>query len=1330
MTNAFDRVADRHTRIACVMAIVAALSAVCAYRASEEERKSSTCDHQFGEAQTYELVQRQRYLDAAIEHERWSDRYQVVTLRSDRLLRHADAIRETWRAGSNGASAGLFDVEAQIEGAVGRAIRPVRDFTDPLLPPGENLERRLRARAQQDVRGLGIANRCAVHDNFKPQAAATPADTADATFDNYLEPLHRHVVSLHRKALDDASAVVGFVIVLVLFSLSEVFEKRTRRMFEVTAMVAIPIAGLYAVTRSDEGLPRYLLTPGLMLAGVFVLAWAVAEFYALRFSEPQNAGHAEPRPGRETSEPTFQPVDLHPEPAIALPVGGVAVSPLGGMPRDATVDDTRGGATSDASLRNLVRAMKRDIAVVLLCLGLVLVAAVYDFFAHETRTRWIFGAALLSLIVFTVAAWRIVNAMWRVRDVCSPTTWTAVAKGPFAYVAFALVAAGVFDLGVPWVALIVERRSYEWFDLTALAGLALLALWVRILDEIERSLRIPPPELGAAAEQPLPFTDLVPPSPAQPTAPHAEEALHEPPEPPTEVAEPSTARLPRLPKVNNWFGGFVVSLIAATVFCSAFLTYLYTKEGGQANEFAAKASGEQLELMRSSSRQGVVAYRTIESLVALREIRLRTVAAKELRASAAANGQREAFAIWDHEARRSQLASEAVANRIAPDPRDAQWKATVSRIFSGENGPEDDPSFPAKLFIGSTIWMAAERLAMWDAYDDANTASEGRADVLLAAATFFAIALYLLGQSLGMGRDNYAGYVLTGTAGLLLLFGIGLAVYGLEQEIPPVERMVTLPEACRTGDEAADLTIADAAATCFARAELLTALARNPGDYDNAQKAYTAATGDELRPGFTLAHYRSIGAMSQFPTLRRTERITVLDRDAVKAIVPREKRVVENLQDRDRAVPVLLRENFGFHEYLRAVDTEDATLLNDAVADLRIAAKNDPQARFHLAVALLAAHRKDEAETYRLAVAAPSQNDDSRIAAINDLELLREICPPGWHQDDPSPTPTSRPGKTVRTLRKRPMCQSDLNMVVNNREAAILRTLWHTKRSFSMRFAHAGLEATAMPGGIAWTLQVSPPAPAGLPLVMVVSRKDETERKNWYVVASLSGPVRSASELTRGEGATLIGFRNVLQRNAACLPSGALYRIELRLGRRVLAGTTSRVPRTLPSFGSVVLHEQGVAMCLPDGDDGWTRFGVHPGHLEASYRTADRVAGAELFAFFAPRDASDQARRAFRRRAVDDALQRLLGRGIAGRGMPVADETCLHGPGMGQSTRVAYTFPRLDVIAQTWSSKDGLVHVALVWRAKKSGLWARAVACRVLASLTSLDDAAPTASGG
>lgn len=1307
VSNRFAERRTRRTLIAMAMAVAAALSAVSAFRASDEERKSTTCDHQFSEAQTYELVQRQHYLDAEVEHERWSDRYQLAMSRSDTLLRHADSIRETTRGGSN-ASAGLFDVEAQIENAVARTIRPVRDFTDPHLPEGANLERRLRTRAEDDVKDLGIANRCAVHDDASALPPRVPSDTSDPTLDNYLEPLHRQVAFIHRKALEDALAVVGFVIVLVLFTLSEVCANGARLTLEIAATLGLPASWLFAVTRSDEGMKRYLLAPTITLIGLFLLGWFIRELMALRTSAPGTRPE-QPPPANDAVEGTFQPVDLDDERTLAARdrTAAPSAAPSGTGPRSAR----QAPALTGARLKAAVRGVQIESGIVLFILVLLVLIAGLEYLIHTTRTWPIFTLALMSATAFGIVIWRTINTMSEARAARRPgANGIDAGKGVFGCAAAALVAVGLGVAGAPLVALIVERRSSGWLIIVGVACALLTAVVAVLLACSERRVRTCAVRLAAteadsaatAAAKP-PETPVGPPSEAA----QGPEGTHEPTEPPTEVGEPTHERYPRLPTVGHRFGGFVVSAIAITALCSAFLTYFYTREGGQANDFAAKAASEQLELMRSSSRQAIVAYQTIESLMTLRNVDLRRLAAKELRAKAAAEGSPELFAIWDHEARRWGLSSETIANRVAPDPSDASSKETVSRVFQSEKGPNDDPSFPAKLFKGSTILTSAERLALWDAYDEANTASEVRANVFLAVATFFAIALYLFGQSLGMGRDNHAAHVLTAMATLLVLFGLFLTWQGMRQPIPAIERLVAVPENCRSGNESRELPIADAAAMCYAQAELLMALARGPDDYRKAREAYETATRDDLRPGFTLASYRAIRAMLQITTPQRTEHGSIIDPGELKDIVSRERTVIETLDARDRAVPLNLRESFGFHEYLLAVNGQDAILLDDALKNLKIPTeknKKDAQARFRFAAALLAAGRENESrKLYLLALGAPG-DDQVRIAAINDLELLRQICPF-----------SSREGK-------RDTCALKLKTTIANREAAIIRTLWATKRHVTLNANNPRLKSSVMPGGIGWHLQVARPLPNGLPLVMVVYQRYKRQNHNlWYIVASASGPVQPR-ELTRGYGVDLIGFRNMLRRNATCLQGGETYRVELRLGKHVIAGTQATVPRTLPSFGSVILHEQGLTACVPDGTDGWAKFNAHPGHLEASYRDANKLSGADFFAFFSPRDPTQQTRDELRRRAIDDMLQRIRGRGISGRHLQPVREPCLRGPGVQRSERVAYAFAPLEVLTQSWTSKDGLVHVALIWRDDSTGLSGRAVACRVLASVTTTDD--------
>lgn len=1319
ITKKCDRFEDGPTRVAIAMAVVAALSALTAYRATEEERKSAICDRQLGQAQTYELVQRQRYLDSQIEHTRWSDRAKLATSFSDTLLQNATSFRLS-HPGLRGGAPGLLDVEAQLEHAVLRGIEPVREFTDPRLPgrDDDDLEGRLRARAEQDVKDLGIAKRCAVHDNFWTAAAAPstvataapttvaaePPATADIASEDYLDQLRGDVTSLHSNAVEDALALLAFVGVLVLFTLSQVFDNRTRRGLEIFAVLTVPVSLFFAVTRSDEWMMRLLLVANTLI-GLFVLTWLVWQLVALHRSEAVRTDAAKPPPGAHTAEP----VSKH-KSRLARYFDELAAP-----------SSPRGRSPAGNRLRRVIRRMEVDIGVVLVSLACVAALAAYDYAAHVTRTGTILVVVLLPTIAFIIAAWRTVDGMRHVHDTQAPAqNRVDVSKGAFAYAGAAVATLGVFVVATPSVALIVEHRGVEWLHAIGWGGAVLATVLASLLLGIEFSVRSRAAALDVARGHSFGkvMPDFVASETTKRTPPRGANDVHHNAETLAAASDPSAAKFTRLMTVDHAFGRLVVLLVAITALWSAFITYMYTREGGQANEFAAKAASAQLDLMRSSSLRTVLSYRTIERLVMLREARLRTVVARQLRADAAAAGPRENVAIWNHEARRWQLAWETVGNIILRDDQgDARSAAIVDRVRD-PNGLNDDPSFLAKLFVESTVRTAAERLALWDAYNDADTASEIRADLLLAGAAFFTISLYLFGQSLGLKRFDYASVVLTATGAALLLVGIGFAASGFLQPVPDVERIVTVPETCRTGDDPRQRTTASAAAAiCYARAELLAALPQNPDYYRRAQKAYAAAMRDDMRPSFTLAHYRALLAKARFETPQRTEPIALAG-DELQKIIDGEVQVIEDLQARERAVPASLRETLGFHQYLRAIKQEDPALLDRAVENLSAGVVDEPQARFRLAVALLATHRSDEsAKAYKSALETPSQDmvaqREVQIAAINDLELLRNVCPPWWRENGAA-------------LERAPECR--LLKIVDAQKAAILKALWKTDQSAAITAPRGELHASATPGGIDWHFHLAYPAPADLPLIMVVSRNDKEAPDNWYVVPSASGPIRP-TETTHREGPDLIGFRDALQDGGACLASGATYRIQIWLGMHVLAEADKVVPETLPPFGSVTVHAQDVTMCVPGGKDGWARSRLHPDHLEASYRVRKGVAGVDLFAFVLPRDASTDARNQFRKKALGDAMQRRTGNDLGSRALHAMNEPCLPGRGIPQSTRITWTFQGYDVLAQTWSSpQDGLFHVALAWYTGPSDV---GVACGVLASLMPIDlDVDTPTSGG
>jgi hypothetical protein len=331
-------------------------------------------------------------------------------------------------------------------------------------------------------------------------------------------------------------------------------------------------------------------------------------------------------------------------------------------------------------------------------------------------------------------------------------------------------------------------------------------------------------------------------------------------------------------------------------------------------------------------------------------------------------------------------------------------------------------------------------------------------------------------------------------------------------------------------------------------------------------------------------------------------------------------------------------------------------------------------------------------------------------AALNDLELLRTLCPFDW-RDPQKPSGAKRDGPKCRELRA----------TIDAREESIVRRTWPTPQSMNLPSSAVKLEASATPSGIAWRLRFARRISNPIALVAVVYEFD-LDRMTWYAIASASGPV-AQSELHRQGDFEIAGFRSLLTRSrpAQCLDNGVPYRIEIRLAGVVLARSRAATPAWLPHFGGVPLNEQGIAFCVPDGLEGWIRAPVHPDHLEAAFRSRGGTEGTDLYSFFEPRDASAAARHRLRQRAIGDTLQRLQGRGLAGRPLNSATEQCPDVPLPANTERIAFRTGTLTLLAQSWSARDGLLHVAIIWRQDTSAPQERTVTCRVLQSMTSLE---------
>ena len=196
------------------------------------------------------------------------------------------------------------------------------------------------------------------------------------------------------------------------------------------------------------------------------------------------------------------------------------------------------------------------------------------------------------------------------------------------------------------------------------------------------------------------------------------------------------------------------------------------------------------------------------------------------------------------------------------------------------------------------------------------------------------------------------------------------------------------------------------------------------------------------------------------------------------------------------------------------------------------------------------------------------------------------------------------------------------------------------------------------------------------------------------------------------------GIRTVILRQAPCLRTGDTYRVELRLGENIVARGSGPVLSVAPSSRGVVVDDQGIAICLPD------YYRWRPLKKPVSDHTVmafgeDKVAGVDVYAFFVLRDPTATTRDDFRHRAIVDTMLRKAA--ISRDTRPKAD-TCKAWPRRDEdSGRAEYNIGSYDLLEKQWSSRDGLYHVAVVWRNRESSSISSQRACDLLAAVASVE---------
>ena len=811
------------------------------------------------------------------------------------------------------------------------------------------------------------------------------------------------------------------------------------------------------------------------------------------------------------------------------------------------------------------------------------------------------------------------------------------------------------------VAMSADHSSWEDF-LMFTAGFGVLAL---VGAPLARRFHF---KARAEAEESSPSPGRV--SPANSAEGEEDEPVH-----PAEVDPALFAgmRLHTAP-VAHKFGRFVICMIAVSAVLSALSGFFYSRAAVASSEAIGAALENQAELFRMNSRQALVWNHMVGRVAMAQDYHLRYEAARQRLELA----KEEPDLLSQRDAK---YATDQVKLRLE-DFEKKEPKA--HQLMTGPLGPEQDVHFPWKLAISQSHDPEKE-LARWSVNNDVSLGYQRKATTFLALLTLFAIALYLLGQALGMGR--------TSAAFILVLFACTLVFGGVMRGlfISFADKAMALRPAsaeCRLPGYS-DRGLTELAAEHYARGMvLLDGSPDDPVELAKAAKEFGCAV--EIRPTFALANFYFALATNQAntPQLNEGGFVSLISKEVLDKISRAEQQASNVLKQQGFPPRADLVGNYGFDTYADGLVKGDrkrveigrqATL---AAIDLD---KNSLVSRFNLGVAQFAeGHEKEALETYRQTVALgdpgkePFVTNDGAVigGAITDLDVFRQYC---------------------TGLNDAAYCKQFESTDLPRLKSELVAAAWPFAKGRTL--AGSGIKLTDLhltgsAAELAWSGHAENllQDPGGKPqdTLAVLWYAYSPDWKAWRVLPAISGrvePALYAQDYPRR-------FPSVLQASDArmCLQSGT-YRAEFYVDGEL--ANSQEITLKDETLHPEMFPDLDVAICRPpswrrwqsrdpDADAVWTRGFIEDG----------KNRGVFVFAFFDPQQ---DGKEVTEQRALRRAENILHTEGQApepGAARPLYDCTGLRGyPGEAMA---AFGDGGGASIAKAWTTKEGLVNVVAV----------------------------------